>query len=190
MRLRFLSTSHHHHTGSVFVEPVHDTGSGDTREFRIPIQQPVQQRTFPVPRAGVGDQACRLVDDDPLLILRYHAECDSLRREGAVLRRSLRMNSNYVSRAGSLLHLRRTAVQQHVSLFYPTLQAAAAMLGQQTRKDFIESVWYFSDAQLVLQSFAKTQYVLSYNCPAMQAPRMLTCQRALPSPSVAFAMRP
>ncbi len=131
---------HDHQTGGVLVQAVHDARAGDLRELRVAMQQAVEQRAAPVAGPGVGDQARRLVDDDPVRAFRDHAELNGFGREGQRVGRGLGPDGEFVAGADRLADLAWRPIDQDVAGFDPALQAVAGMVGQEAGQNLVEPV--------------------------------------------------
>ena len=85
---------HHHETGRVLVEPVHDPGpplAADPRKAVAAMRnQRIDQRSGPVAGRGMNDEIAGFVDDDDVLVLVNDVERDGLgRRLGRLGRRNV-----------------------------------------------------------------------------------------------------
>ena len=76
---------HHHQTGSVFIQTVHDARARDIRDRRIVMEKCVKYRTVRVSCARMNYQVARLVDHQNVIIFIDDVQWDILRLEADFL---------------------------------------------------------------------------------------------------------
>ena len=140
MRLSQIVARHHHQTGRVLVQTVHDPGSRNPRQLRITVQEAVQQRAMPVSCTGVRDQPCGLVHHNPVRAFADDIEGDRLGRKGQAFRRGLLPYCDDIARPDDLADLGSSAVDVHPARLDPALQTVTRMAIQQRGQHFIESI--------------------------------------------------
>jgi len=138
--LRRLRARHDQQAGGILVQPVDDTGTGDMSQFGKTVKQTVEQGALPVASARMGDQACRLIDNDPVRTFLHHVECNGLRRVGALFGRNLRPDAQRITAVYKLPDFGLAAIDMDETVFNPSLQAAATMLRQQAGEHFIQAL--------------------------------------------------
>ena len=69
---------HHHQTGGVLVQAMHDTGARDIDDVRHVVQQGVEQGAIGMASSRVHHQARRLVDDQDVVVFVDDVELDVL----------------------------------------------------------------------------------------------------------------
>ena len=77
-RMRLVVLGHHHQSGGVLVEPVHDARppfAADAGEaFAAMGDERIDQRAGPMPGGGMNNEATGFVDDDDVVVLIDHVE--------------------------------------------------------------------------------------------------------------------
>ena len=128
-----------HRAARVLVEPMHDARARDAREFRVAVQQRVEQRAVAVAGARVHDEPGRLVDHDHGVVLVQDRERQRLRLVGE--RGAGRVGHEHDAFPAGELALRRgrRAVDADAAVVDPRLQAAAGVLGQEARERLVEA---------------------------------------------------
>ena len=76
---------HHHQPTGVFVEPVHDSGSGQKCSLWVKCQQSVQQCPSPIARRRMDNQTNRLIEDQQVFVAIDYFEVYRFRLEGLTL---------------------------------------------------------------------------------------------------------
>ena len=102
----------HHQATGVLVKAVHDARAGHPLRLFIARKKPVQQRSTPVSRGGMNDQARRLVNYQQVLVFVNHIDGQRLRAKCLALQRRAHLDRDRV--AGLHPHSRlggRTTVQ-------------------------------------------------------------------------------
>jgi hypothetical protein len=78
LRLRLNGLGHHHQTGGVLVQAVHDTGARHIDDVRHVVQQGVEQGAISVTGSRVHHQARRLVDHQDVVVFIDDVQLDVL----------------------------------------------------------------------------------------------------------------
>ena len=134
----FSAACHHHQAAGVFVQTVHDAGSGQHDRLRIKCQQTVQQCATPVTWSGMHNQACRFIEHPKVCVFVDNFERHLFWFECLALGRG--SQNNLVMLAST--HLDGRLVDQpcfrqytvHTTFCQKLLRVAARKLRQQLRQ--------------------------------------------------------
>ena len=131
-------TRHHHQTGGVLVEPVHDAGTRQLRQFRIIMQQGIDHGAARISGTRMHHQPGRLVDHQHIGIGVKHLERNVLGNSIGfdLLAGSQRDGFAAVDRHFRLDHF---AIEQGIAGLDPFGQARARELGEHFRQSLVET---------------------------------------------------
>ncbi len=138
-RLRLQCLGHHHQAGGVLVQPMHDTGARHVDQVGHVMQQGVEQRAIRMARCRMYHQPCGLVQYQDVFILEDDIQRNVLRHPLALrllLGRQLE-DRPCVYRIARAQH--RT-VDREQAILYPGAEARAGMVGEQLRRDLVETL--------------------------------------------------
>ena len=128
---------HHHQAAGFLVEAVHNTGARQCRQVRGVIQQRIQQRPVRIARRGMHHQPRRFVNDQQVVILVDHVQCDCLCLAHR-LHRDLGIDLHLLTALDDFTRLRHATIKRDLAGADPLLQPAAGIVRHQLGQRLVQ----------------------------------------------------